>query len=401
MAGNLAKVAKKHASSSRGLTRVFWMLVCAVTAIYPAFQFEPVRQIGGKVVAAVVRKLQGNNPPSATASADSGAVQVYFTQPGRSASESCEIVSAVVRHIDATKTTLDVCAFELDNRVICDALVRAAKRGVRVRLATETNYLEESGVNMLKAVGVPVVDDARPGALMHNKFMVFDNQAVWTGSMNFTENCAYRNNNNGLYIANPDLAANYATKFNWMFEQHKFGGLPSRSARIPNPTVTLADNTLVENYFAPHDHCANHVIDAISKARKSIRFLAFSFTHNGIGNAMLQQAKSGVEVKGVFERTQASSRTEYRSSHARAAGEAVSVYLDANPRNMHHKVIVIDEATTVVGSFNFSENADKSNDENLLIIHNPAVAKRFEEEFRRVYDEAEHAEGAPNAYELR
>lgn len=397
MAADWSKVAKKKAGSSRGLTKLFWLLIGAVTALYPAFQFEPVRQLGGKVLAAVVRKMQTKEQPPAVATTDSGAIQVYFTQPGRSAKEPCAIVDAVVRHIDATKTSLDVCAFELDNQRIGEALVRAAKRGVRLRLVTETNYLDESGVQMLRAVGVPVVDDARPGALMHNKFMVFDNQAVWTGSMNFTENCAYRNNNNGLYIANADLAANYATKFNWMFEQHKFGGLPSRIARIPNPAVTLADNTLVENYFAPHDHCAGHVMEAIQKARKSIHFLAFSFTHNGIGNAMLQQAKAGVEVKGVFERTQASgSHTEY--SRLRAAGGGVSVYLDANPRNMHHKVIVLDETTTVVGSFNFSDNADKSNDENLLIIHNPAIAKRFEEEFHRVHGEAEHAEkGTPLA----
>ena len=54
---------------------------------------------------------------------------------------------------------------------------------------------------------------------MHDKFMVFDSAAVWTGSMNFTENCAYHNNNNnGIFIDDRNLAANYETKFTWMFE---------------------------------------------------------------------------------------------------------------------------------------------------------------------------------------
>jgi phosphatidylserine/phosphatidylglycerophosphate/cardiolipin synthase-like enzyme len=45
----------------------------------------------------------------------------------------------------------------------------------------------------------------------------------------------------------------------------------------------------------------------------------------------------------------------------------------------------------VVGSFNFSDSADKSNDENLLIIYNRAVAARFEEEFQKVLGIAKKA----------
>jgi phosphatidylserine/phosphatidylglycerophosphate/cardiolipin synthase-like enzyme len=67
------------------------------------------------------------------------------------------------------------------------------------------------------------------------------------------------------------------------------------------------------------------------------------------------------------------------------------VYLDGNPRNMHHKVIVIDGEIVVVGSFNFSDSADKSNDENLLIIYNRAVGAKFEEEFQKVLDIARKA----------
>jgi phosphatidylserine/phosphatidylglycerophosphate/cardiolipin synthase-like enzyme len=51
---------------------------------------------------------------------------------------------------------------------------------------------------------------------------------------------------------------------------------------------------------------------------------------------------------------------------------------------MHHKVIVTDDKTTIFGSFNFSDNADKGNDENILIVENPAIAKAFLNEFDRV-----------------
>ena len=45
--------------------------------------------------------------------------------------------------------------------------------------------------------------------------------------------------------------------------------------------------------------------------------------------------------------------------------------------------------TVVTGSFNFSTSADKSNDENVVIFKNNAeIARRFEEEFQRVYGAA-------------
>ncbi|GIW78209.1 MAG: phospholipase [Gemmatales bacterium] len=330
-----------------------------------------------------------DDQPSARASHDgqSGPIRVYFTQPDRSAKDA-PIIDALVGYIAQAQTSIDVCAFELDNQRITEALLAAKQRGVKVRLVTDTDYLEESGVTRLRQAGVPVVDDSRPGSLMHNKFMVFDNRSVWTGSMNFTENGAYKNNNHGVFIDDARIAANYATKFRWMFEQRKFGGAPSRSAKIPHPVVTLSDGTKIENYFSTHDHIADRLIAKIRQARKSIHFLAFSFTHDGIGKAMLERAKAGVEVKGVFEKTQTGGR--YTEFH-RMKKAGLPVFVDANRRNMHHKVIIIDGQITVAGSYNFSASADKSNDENVVIIHSPRIAALFEAEFQRVYGAAERA----------
>jgi phosphatidylserine/phosphatidylglycerophosphate/cardiolipin synthase-like enzyme len=323
--------------------------------------------------------------PSSSSPPQSGSVRVWFTTPERSPSDS-EIVRGLTGCIEQARATIDVAAFELDNRAVTDALVKAVGRGVRVRLACETAYLNETGVKALQAAGVGVVDDRRDGALMHDKFMVFDGKAVWTGSMNFTENCAYRNNNHGLYIADERVAASYATKFGWMFEQHKFGGLPSRSASIPYHEVTLADGTPAEVYFSTHDHIADRLTAKIRAAKKSIHFLAFSFTHDGMGQAMRGRAAGGVEVKGVFEKTQTGNNySEYGKMKGLNGHE---VYLDANPRNMHHKVIILDEDTVVAGSFNFSDSADKHNDENVVILHSRAIARQFEEEFQRVFTAA-------------
>jgi len=384
------KKSRSRTTKKSGLMRrLVWMFLVFVTgsgSIAGATEYDVIITVW-KIVRE--RLHQHVLAPKDISSTESGAVRVYFTQPGRGP-QSGDIAHAVVEFVDATERTLDVCAFELDNRIITEAIVRAAKRGVRVRFVTETDYLDESGVLSLRNAGVPIVDDQRIGALMHNKFMIFDKRAVWTGSMNFTENCAYKNNNHGIYIEDGRIVENYATKFSWMFEQRKFGSPPNRTDRIPNPVVKLADGTQIENYFSPHDRPATKVIESIKLAKKSIHFLAFSFTHDGIGQAMLSRASMSVEVAGVFEKTQAASgHSEYEAM--RRAG--LAVFLDANPRNMHHKLIVIDGEIVICGSFNFSENADKTNDENLLIIYNRAIAAKFEEEFQRVHQAAKQADG--------
>ena len=54
--------------------------------------------------------------------------------------------------------------------------------------------------------------------------------------------------------------------------------------------------------------------------------------------------------------------------------------------------VLIDGEIVVCGSFNFSDSADRSNDENLLIIYNRPLAAKFEEEFQRVRQAAMEAD---------
>src|SRR5581483_6065447 len=73
--------------------------------------------------------------PAGHASND-GPIRVYFSRPGPDAQAAGNIAQICAFYIDQTRQSLDVAAFELDNRVIVEALVRAVQRGVRLRLVT-------------------------------------------------------------------------------------------------------------------------------------------------------------------------------------------------------------------------------------------------------------------------
>lgn len=311
---------------------------------------------------------------------------LYFTTPrypDKAEYHYGGIDEKLIPVIDRATKTIDLAAYEFDLENVAHALVRAKGRGVTVRMVTDTDNVDEAGVQILKKAKIKVVEDNR-SAIMHNKFLVIDGEWVWTGSWNLTVNCTYRNNNNAILIHSPALARNYQTKFNAMFEDQQFG--PSRKSGTTTPQLTI-NGVRVDNYFAPEDKVGSKLVDLVKGAKKSIHFLAFSFTSSDLGQAMRTQAKKGVEVRGVFETR--GSDTQYSEYEAMRKAK-LDVLTDGNPYTMHHKVIIIDGEIVAFGSYNFTTNADQSNDENLLIIYSPEIAAQFEAEFQRVYETAKN-----------
>jgi phosphatidylserine/phosphatidylglycerophosphate/cardiolipin synthase-like enzyme len=313
--------------------------------------------------------------------------EVYFTDPkypDRPENRHGGIDERFVAFLDDARRGLDVAIYDFDLPNAADALVRAKQRGVNVRVVMDTDTLNntrdehiQAAVNKLKAANIPIVPDER-SAIMHHKFVVRDGEEVWTGSWNFTTGDTYRLNNNAARLRSPQLAANYAGEFRKLFEARQFG--PNKPAGVPNRTISI-DGARVETLFAPQDDVADHIVQRLRQARQSIRFLAFSFTHDGIAEALLDRARAGVNVVGIFERT--GSETRF-SEFGRLKEAGVEVYQDGNRYAMHHKVFIIDDRTVMFGSFNFSDGADKSNDENLLVVEDPAFARLFIQEFDRM-----------------
>ena len=67
----------------------------------------------------------------------------------------------------------------------------------------------------------------------------------------------------------------------------------------------------------------------------------------------------------------------------------MDVLEESNCYILHHKVIVIDERPVLTGSYNFTGSAEKDNDENLVIVDDPNLARIYLEKFERVYAHAQ------------
>jgi phosphatidylserine/phosphatidylglycerophosphate/cardiolipin synthase-like enzyme len=309
---------------------------------------------------------------------------VHFTDPTSPSSKSLRggPDKYLAQAIRTARVSVDVAVLELNLWSIRDALLEAHKRGVRVRLVTDSDYLDGKEIGQLSQAGVPVLGDRRAG-LMHNKFAVIDRQEVWTGSMNFTVSDAYSNNNNLIRIRSPQLAENYTAEFEEMFVNDQFG--PGSPANTPNPTIKIGETRLV-SCFSPDDGCTAQLLKVIQNARQSIYFLAYSFTSDDLAKALIERLQQGVKIEGVMERSQVESNSGSDYDRFRSAG--LDVRLDANPNQMHDKVMIIDSQIVVTGSFNFTYSAENTNDENMLVIYNPQVAGLYLAEFERIFNQA-------------
>ncbi|MEM7800615.1 MAG: phospholipase D-like domain-containing protein [Chloroflexota bacterium] len=312
---------------------------------------------------------------------------IYFTNPSCPDEEfrAGGVDEIIALDIDLAEVRVDIAAFDLDSEPMINSLIAAEERQVEVRVVVDDEHTPAATVNRLRRNGISVIEDKR-SALMHNKFIVIDGRYLWTGSMNFSTNGVFCNNNNVVRIDSPRLSSNYTAEMDEMYLERIFG------PRSPENTVFTfqINGSEVENYFAAEDELAPIIGRVIARADEEILFMAFSFTSDDIGEQLLERVEAGIRVRGVFE---SSGVTRY--SYFGELEDVLDIYpnvqilKDGNPRIMHHKVFILDQKTVIFGSYNFTGNANDNNDENILIVHDPEFASYFVEEFEAVWAEAE------------
>ncbi len=341
-----SKKRRRSSRRNRGWALTDWILPLILAVILGLYILEKARE--------------RFSPPAEYVSGQP--VEVYFTRldnPFRT----------VMHLIRSARHSIHVAVFEIDNMDLALALVDARDRGVDVKVVTDERNARERAVRYLMKKGIPVVLDYRKN-FMHDKFAIIDGRYVITGSTNWTDNGFFFNDNNVVIINSRNIASSYEKEFEEMFEEHLFG--PESPANTP--CCYLLDSMRVEVYFAPEDGVSRHIVELIDDAEKTVHFMAFSFTSDRIAKAMIRALRRGVEVSGIMEKRDLSNpHTQY--GRLRRAG--VDVVPDRNPRIMHNKVIVVDSAVVITGSYNFSNNADRYNDENVVVIFDRNLALKY------------------------
>lgn len=312
-------------------------------------------------------------------------VQMFLTDLTKvlrpSNSCSTNMCQALLNQINLAQSSIDFAIYGYTKvPALQQALENAQKRGVKIRfvydLDKDNNNIYPDTIYLTK-----IFTDNRPDnspLIMHDKFFIFDKKSVLTGSANISNTDMSGFNSNVMILINSEEIANiYSQEFEQMYE----GKFHKQKRKIKDKELNI-DNSIFQIYFSPKDKGITAIIPLIDNAQKYIYIPAFLITHKGLADSLINASKRGIAVKIILDAT----NTHTSSSKMKSLREAgIQVKTENLAGKLHSKSIIIDDKYTIIGSMNFSRSGEGVNDENLLIIKNPEIAKFYKTFFQYLW----------------
>jgi len=141
-----------------------------------------------------------------------------------------------------------------------------------------------------------------------------------------------------------------------------------------SPLLFASSEHAEQVYFSPKGGCTEAVVNNLGRAEKYVLVQAYSFTSEPIADALIAAHQRGVKVKVLLDKSQRRGRGSKLNLLVKAG---IPVSIDQKHAIAHNKVMIIDGVTVLTGSFNFTTAAEDKNAENLLVLHDKVVAKKY------------------------
>ncbi|XP_063981751.1 mitochondrial cardiolipin hydrolase [Diachasmimorpha longicaudata] len=140
-------------------------------------------------------------------------------------------IKKLVNFFDSVKETLDVCIYILTYKDISDAIIRAHRRGINIRLIVDSGMSETSScstqLSRMRRAGIKIRMHRSTVSLMHHKFAIRDEKLMILGSSNWTMQAFFGNYDASLITNEPELVRVFSTEFNRMWSTMDVTDLPS------------------------------------------------------------------------------------------------------------------------------------------------------------------------------
>lgn len=151
----------------------------------------------------------------------------------------------------------------------------------------------------------------------------------------------------------------------------------------------------VEVYFSPDEQVAERLIELIDQEQVSIRSAVYCLMYAEIAKALQRASQRGVAVEVIVDPFSVKTRSPLQGMERKG----VSIYVwdpEMLPRSdratyrpplMHDKFCVFGDHTVWTGSYNFTRQASLANRENVVILHDSAIARRYLIEYQKIKKE--------------
>lgn len=308
-------------------------------------------------------------------------IEIYFTDPlaYKKPDSSCSnnVCKRLVKEINQTKETIDIALYGFgDIEKVYLALKEAKVRGVKIRAVVDySKKMDEiypktkDFINEFQAK----TDDSE--VIMHNKFFIFDNKKVLTGSANISSAGIGGYSANSVILINSDkIAKRYRDEFEQMYNG-RFSILKNKFEIINEGEIT--------SYFSPKDDIKSVILEKINTAKSEIYVSAFYLTQRDVINALIEAKKRNVKVLIIQDATGANN---FKDRIFKLRREGIAVIVENWGGKNHEKTIMIDNKILILGSANFSNAGFLKNDENMLLIKNEKIADFYKNYFLYLFN---------------
>ena len=164
----------------------------------------------------------------------------------------------------------------------------------------------------------------------------------------------------------------------------------ARKNRSPLPKQNTADESSVkspedgETCFSPDEPCAIKLAKFIKSASTSIDIAIYSINEDRVVHALLVQSKK-VSVRIIVDRLQSKGN---RSSVALLQKAGIPLRFGHQRGIMHDKFTIVDGKRIETGSFNYTDHAESSNQENQIYLSTPQIAGRYKQRFEQMWSDS-------------
>ena len=140
---------------------------------------------------------------------------------------------------------------------------------------------------------------------------------------------------------------------------------------------------ICECYFFPNASNEEKVVSMLRTCKKKLDIAIFSLTLDSIAEAILEAFQRGVKVRMIADDECAKNKG---SNVKLIASVGVPCKTDNAVYHMHHKFAVLDESVVIMGSFNWTGQAVKYNQENIFFYEDKNIASQYSQEFERLWN---------------
>lgn len=139
--------------------------------------------------------------------------------------------------------------------------------------------------------------------------------------------------------------------------------------------------------FSPGDGCLTTILGELGRVRKTADICVFTITDDRISHAILAAHQRRVAVRIITDNDK---QHDHGSDIERLRSAGIALRVDMTEHHMHHKFAVLDGATLLNGSYNWTRSAATHNEENLIVTSDAALVATFAKQFASMWDALGH-----------